>query len=336
MKKLIALLLIAVLSITALCACSQNDNTQDENVTINIGYMQGPTGMGMAKLIHDNQSSGKYQFTKFEDAQLATAALLKGEIDVACLPTNNASIIYNTKNESVQVLALNCLNSLYLMTKSGTAISSINDLEGKTIYTISNGTPKLILKELLEKNNVNATIKTEAVINNDTKQLALPSDLASALIAGAADIALVPEPVATAVPLKLASMNKDHTYTVALNVGTEWEKVHENPVAMGCVLANKSFVAENKTAIDAFLTEYESSISFMNNSENRDLAADYIVEASVLDAKGAAVKSLNNLGDAIAYVDGDKMKSILVDFYTAIGNSAIGGKLPKDEFYYKK
>ena len=62
--------------------------------------MQGPTGMGMAKLIHDNggvSGNEKYTFTKFEDVQAATAAILSGAIDFACLPTNNASIIYNTK-----------------------------------------------------------------------------------------------------------------------------------------------------------------------------------------------------------------------------------------------
>lgn len=334
MKKLIALILIAVFALTALASCNQD--VGDEKEPIKIGYMQGPTGMGMAKMIHDNATSGKYIFTKYEDASLATAALLKGDIDMACLPTNNASVIYNTKGESVQTLAINCLNSLYLMTKTGTEITSLSDLEGKTVYTIANGTPKLILKKLLESVGVNAEIKTEATVGGSVKQLALPADLASAMISGAVDIALVPEPVATAAPLKIGTMNKDYTYSVALDVGTEWEVVNDNPIAMGCLVANKSFVEKNKAGVDAMLAEYKASIEFMSNSANVEAASDYIVEASVLDAKGAAKKSLMNLGNSIAYLDGAEMKSTLVDFYTAIGNSAIGGKLPNDDFYYSK
>ena len=124
-----------------------DDKTPIDDTVIKIGYMQGPTGMGMAKLIHDNggvNGNEKYQFVKYGKATDAIAALISGEIDTACLPTNNASIIYNTKNEAVQALAINCLNSLFLMTKTGTTITSFEQLEGKTIYTISNGTPKAL------------------------------------------------------------------------------------------------------------------------------------------------------------------------------------------------
>ena len=50
----------------------------------------------------------------------------------------------------------------------------------------------------------------------------------------------------------------------------------------------------------------------------------------------AAKKSLTNLGSAISYIDGEEMKTILTDFYNAIGAKLIGGKLPDDEFYYGK
>ena len=44
-----------------------DDKTPIDDTVIKIGYMQGPTGMGMAKLIHDNggiQGNEKYQFVK--------------------------------------------------------------------------------------------------------------------------------------------------------------------------------------------------------------------------------------------------------------------------------
>ena len=121
MKKLFTFILVLALLVTTFSSCS----LPKDDTVIRIGYMQGPTGMGIAKLIHDNGSlagNEKYQFVKFEDAQKATAALLSGSIDLACLPTNTAAALYNTKDGAVQVLALNCLNSLFLMTKSGSEI----------------------------------------------------------------------------------------------------------------------------------------------------------------------------------------------------------------------
>jgi NitT/TauT family transport system substrate-binding protein len=336
MKKVISLLLLFTLILSLLISCN---NVNDDETVIKIGYMQGPTGMGMAKLIHDNggvNGNEKYAFTKFEDVQAATAAILSGAIDLACLPTNNASIIYNTKDAAVKVLAINCLNSLFVLTKSGTEISGLEDLDGKVIYTISNGTPKVILEYLINAAEINAEVKTEAIINGETKKLAQPSDLASAIIAGAVDIALVPEPVATAAPLQVVSQKKDYTYTTAFSLDDAWSKTSDTPVAMGCIVARADFVENHKGLVNSFLDEYKASIEFISNKDNIDTAAEYIVEASVLGAVPAAKKSLLNLGSSIAYIDGDDMKRTLTVFYNSITPALIGGKLPDDGFYYEK
>ena len=341
MKKLLALLLLLTLFTTSLTSCDffKKDDDDGKTIKINVGFMEGPTGMGMAKLINDSEAladAKKYTFTKFKDVKDATAALMAGTIDVACLPTNNAATIYNTKNGAVQVLAINCLNSLFLMTKTGTTISSFAELEGKTIYTISNGTPKVILEHALAEMNVNATIATKVVINGNEKDLTQPSDLASALVTGAVDIALVPEPVATAAPLQIKSQNKDYTYTVAMDLSSVWAEISDTPVAMGCIVGRTDFVNSNKEAINTFLNEYKASIEYISNKDNIDDSADLIVKATVLGAVPAAKKSLTNLIDQIAYKDGAEMRSILQAFYSSINANLIGGKLPDDSFYYQK
>ncbi len=345
MKKIASIILLCALMLSLFTACKPANNSTDnggdqkDETVIRIAYMNGPTGMGMAKLIHDNggvEGNEKYQFVKYESPSLATADLLAGKIDMACIPTNAAATLYNKKGESIKVLALNCLNSLFLMTKTGTEITSLDDLEGKTIYTVSDGTPAVILNYLLSESGINATVNTSIGEGADEKVITSPQDLAPLLIAGKLDIALVPEPVATAAPLKIASQGKDYTYTVAINVSEAWSEISDSPVAMGCIVASSDFVKEHKELTDSFLLEYKSSIEYISNSENRDNSAEYIVEAGVLDAAGAAKKSLANLGSEIAYKDGADMKNILVDFYNAIGAALIGGKLPDDNFYYQK
>lgn len=339
MKKILALLLIVTALMLSFSSCSlfSSDEEVDETV-IRIAYMNGPTGMGMAKLINDNggtDGNEKYQFVKYTDASLATADLIAGKIDMACIPTNTAATLYN-KTEKINVLALNCLNSLFLMTKTGTQINDLSDLENKTIYTIQNGTPAVILRYLLAESGINAIVKTSIGEGDDEKAITAPTDLAPLLISGKIDIALVPEPVATAAPLKIASQQKDYTYTVAIDITDAWASISDSPVAMGCIIANKDFVSEHKSVVDSFLEEYKSSIEYISNPQNIDTAAQYVVDAGVLDAVPAAKKSLTNLGVAIAYVDGAEMKSTLVAFYNAIGANLIGGKLPDDEFYYEK
>lgn len=342
MKKIIALVLMLTLLVALLPSCST------KNESIKVGYMSGPTGMGMAKLIHDSQEeptffeklfgrkSAEYEFIAYSDTSLATADLLAGKIDMACLPTNTAAMLYNKQGAAVQVLALNCLNSLYLMTKTGVTINDISELEGKTIYTIKNGTPAVILQHLLNELGINATIKTSIGEGENEKIIAAPTDLAPLLISGKVDIALVPEPVATAAPLNIKSQEKDYNYTVAINLTEAWAEISESPVAMGCIVANKTFASENKELINEFLSEYKDSIEYISNLENIDSSAQYIVEAEVLGAVPAAKNSLKNLGSAITYIDGSEMKAVLVDFYNAIGVKLIGGKLPEDGFYYEK
>lgn len=335
MKKLLTLLVIFALSITALASCA----TPEDTTTVRIGYMQGPTGMGLAKLIHDNggvAGNEKYTFTKFGDVKEATAALLAGTIDIACLPTNNAASLYNTQGGAVQVLALNCLNSLYVMVKDGVELNTVDDLNGKTVYTISNGTPKGMLEYVIDELDLDVTIETTALIGGNEKDLTQPNDLASALIAGAVDIALVPEPVATAAPLKIASMEKDYTYSVAFPLSDIWSSVSDTPVAMGCFVAKADFIEAHPTLIDAFLSESRASIEFISASANVDTAAEYIVEADVLSAAAAAKKSLTNLGSAISYVDGNEMQTTLDAFFGVLELSLIGGNVPDENFYYKK
>ena len=340
MKKIISLLLIAALLSLSLISCTpgKKEEAEKDTTPIRIAYMNGPTGMGIAKLIHDNggvEGNEKYQFVKYSDASLATADLVAGKVDMACIPTNTAATLYN-KTGKVNVLAINCLNSLFIMAKTGTEVKNLADLEGKTIYTIQNGTPAVILKHLLAETNVNATVKTTIGEGENEKAIVSPTDLAPLLIAGKVDIALVPEPVATAAPLKIASQQKDYTYTTAIDLTDALAEISDSPVAMGCIAVNTSFLKEHKGVVDSFLTEYKSSIEYISNLENIELSAEYIYNAGVLDAAPAAKKSLTNLGSAIAYYDGAEMKRILTDFYTAIGVNLIGGKLPSDEFYYEK
>ena len=333
MKRLIsALLIIMTLSTILLTACSGNpgnDSGQNNDATkIRIGYMAGPTGMGMAKLIHDNGGTSgneKYTFTKYADTNAAKADLAAGNIDVICLPTNEAAAYYN-QSKNIEVLAINCLNSLYLLTDKSTTIASLSDLEGKTIYTCKNGTPRAVLEYVISATNTNATVS----YTFDGKEILTPADLGSMVTAGKLPIAVMPEPIVTSSLLAIQkSGNSDIQYSIDMDLADIWDDVKSTPVTMGCVVADKEFADDHAALISSFLTDYKASIEFIGNTQNIETAANYIVETGIMAAAPAAKKALSNLGDAISYIDGTEMKSALEAFYNAIGIS-----LPDGEFYF--
>lgn len=318
MKKIFALLLLVCTLASSLVACGGSSK-------LRIGYMAGPTGMGMAKMIHDNDNE-KYEFTNFaNNTQGAMAKLASGEVDVVCVPTNLAAAYYS-QNGGIQVLAVNCLNSLYIVSSKNENITSFDDLNGKTIYTCMSGTPKPVIEYVLRELGISATVATSF----DDSNIVEPKDVGALITGGKVDIALLPEPILTSSLLEIQkSGNTDIEYSVDLDVADAWNTINDTPIAMGCIVARADFVKQNKGLINTFLDDYKASIEFINNSENLNSAAEYVLESGVMGAVAAAKKALANLGDNINYIDGADMKATLITFYSAINLAA-----PDDGFYY--
>ena len=279
--------------------------------------MSGPTGMGMAKLISDqNGIENNYIFKIFSDPQQATGELAAGNLDLLCLPTNTAATLANKTPDYISVCSINTLGSLYLLTDADTKINSIADLDGKTIYaSVPNSTTKPIIEFVLSQNGVNATV--EHTPDHDT--------LVAKIKKGEVSIAVLPEPKVT------AALANNTNYEIDLNLTEEWSKVSALPLTMGCIVVRNEYLEDNKKKVDAFLEEYSKSISYIGNKANLDASAQMIVDAGILPQLGIAKKSLSNLTGSIVYIDGVPMKDALEGFYEAIGLQK-----PSNKFYYEK
>ena len=330
MKKIIATLLLSVIMLTLLCSCGGGGEQENQEPTtkIRVGYLTGPTGMGMAKLIHDNggiAGNEKYEFISYNtNSSFATADLSNGEVDIICLATNEALKYYSSADSNLRILAVNCLNSLYLVSDENNQVSSFADLQGKTIYTCKNGTPAIILEYIINALGYNIDVLYSI---NGTK-LDTPADVRNQIIAGNIPYAVIPEPIVT------ASLLKNSNYSIDINLADEWANIpglENTPVTMGCIVTSQKFIDKNPELIASFLNEYKESVNYIGNVENVENSANYVAESKIMDAAPAAKKAISNLGNAIAYLDGEEMKSALIAFYTAIGMT-----LPDDNFYYGK
>ncbi len=166
-----------------------------EKPTINVYTLNGTTGFGMAKLMNDakgGNTSANYQFSVQSDPSLVTGALINGTADIAALPTNAASAVYNKTQGKVCVIAINTLGCLYLLTNQNESVDSFADLKGKTVYVPAQN-PTFIFSYLCKQNNLN--VGTDIFIDSTT--YAQPADLRTAVAAGLVDIAVLPEPMVT-------------------------------------------------------------------------------------------------------------------------------------------
>ncbi len=340
MKKLLSVLLLITMLATLLVACAPADDSTttpggDDNGApieqtpekINIYTLNGTTGFGMAKLMSDKKEDATYTFSVKTDASEVLAALINGDADIAALPTNAASTVYNRTEGGVKILAVNTLGCLYLLTKEGTTVSSFEDLRGKTVYAPAQN-PTFIFTELCKENGL--TPGTDITINSTS--YAQPANLRDAVAAGTVDIAVLPEPMVT---LAISAAKKNNvTINNAMDLTAEWDKTHEpGSLVQGCVVVRTAFLEKYPTAVASFMTEYEASIGYLT-SNTADAAAK-IVENGIFANATVAEKAIPKCN--VCFLDGAEMKTAM-EIYLAvlleINANAIGGKLPGADFYY--
>ena len=110
------------------------DETDSDGSVMKIGAMKGPTAMGMAQLLDDDN----YDFSIVASPDEIVPMIVQGQVDVAAVPSNLASVLYQKTDKNVSVLAVNTLGILYLV-ENGDSIQSVEDLKGKTIYASGKG-----------------------------------------------------------------------------------------------------------------------------------------------------------------------------------------------------
>jgi ABC-type nitrate/sulfonate/bicarbonate transport systems, periplasmic components len=318
MKRSVSIILAALMLVSciALTACKKEEQLPEEQTTdIRIAALKGPTGMGMVKLMGDDQPH--YQVSIEASPDALTPRFISGDVDIAAVPVNLASVLYNKLEGDVAVLAVNTLGVLYVL-ENGDSVHSVADLQGKKLYATGQAaTPEYILNYLLDKNGVTA----------DIEYVGEHAALATMLAGGEAEIGMLPQPNVTAAMLQNADLR------IALDLTKEWNKVSDTQLVQGVIIARKSFVENNKEAVEIFLRDYEASTKFVN--ENVDEAAKLIAEAEILPKEALAKKAIPTCN--ITFIKGGDMKTAVSGMLGVLFEAnpkSIGGKLPGDDFYY--
>lgn len=331
MKKFITVLLAIVLCLGILVSCVATETKTPDSAapvtTFRVASLKGPTTMGMVKLMKDAENGSakhNYQFEMFGTADEVVPKLVNAELDVALLPCNLASILYNRTEGTVQVAAINTLGVLYIV-ESGDTVHSIQDLAGKTVYSTGKGTtPEFALNYILNENG----IEPGKDINIEYKSEA--TEIAAMLKDAENTIAVLPQPYVTAVQMQ------NEKVRVALSLTEEWDKVSkESSLVTGVVLVRKAFAEENALAFSEFLDEYKASTEYVN--ANVEEAAVWVESYGIVAKAPIAVKAIPACN--ITYIEGDDMKAKVSGYLEVLFNAnpkSVGGALPKDDFYFNR
>ena len=320
MKKVINILLVLCLLFAAGCT------KQEQNGPVRIGTLKGATSIGLLSLMEKNEageSDTDLIFEVFVAIDELTAKIAGGEIDIATVPANMASILYSRTNGEITVININTLGVLYILSARND-ISSVADLKGKTLYLSGKGTvPDLTLQYLLAQNNMSMS---DLKVEYKSEQ----TEAAAALAADSNAVALLPQPFAAAV------MKNNSSVKINLDLSKEWEKTEGagSPVT-GVTVVRNQFLKDNPEAVKKFLAEHQASAEFAQSNPKE--AAALAVKFGIIDNESVAEDAIP-LCSTVCISDNAQMKELLGSYLKVLyemNPETVGGSLPEDSFYYK-
>ncbi len=293
---------------------------------VNLAVLRGPTGIGAAKLMADNDagtSTLRYDVTIASANDEITAKLINGEVDIAALATNVASNLYHKTDGAVQIAAVNTLGVLHVLER-GNTFRTIAGLRGKTIYSAGQGAnPEYVLYYLLRENGLIPGEDVEIVWKT-------AEEISALMLSGDADVCMLPEPAATA----LLSKSSDGAIRAALDLSEEWTEVSGGSfLTMGCLVVRTAFAEQHPGLMESFLSEYAASIEYVNDSagDAAELIAGYGLTPS------AEIARLSIPRCNLVCITGADSRNALQSYYEvlyAANPDSIGGGIPDDAFYY--
>lgn len=321
-KKILTLAATAALTLGLLAGCGQ----QEEPTTVRIGGLKGPTSMGLVFLqeqAESGQAKQAYEFTMAAAADELLPLMIKGELDIALIPANVASVLYGKTEGGISVLDINTLGVLY-MVSGDDSIDSMESLRGRTIYLTGKGTtPDYVLQYLLTANGIDVSECTLEYRSEATEVAALLAEQPQA-------IGLLPQPFVT------VACAQNEELKVVLDMNEQWNLVQGeggSSMVTGVTVVRNAFLQEHPEAVAAFMTEHAASVQAIQ--EDPDKGAELVVAAGIIAKEPIARKAIPQCN--ITCLDGENMRQALSGYLQVLYDldpQAVGGALPEESFYY--
>jgi|LGOV01.1.fsa_nt_gb NitT/TauT family transport system substrate-binding protein len=321
MKKIIVLLVILSTLALLFTGCS-NQPEETVTTTLTISTSFAANSIPFFYMLEENTLGDDidFQVNIHKTRDEATAKILKNEIDMAMLSSQEAANMYN-KELDVKLLNATYGATFFLLSRND-AINDYTDLIGKEIWTSVKGGPvSFTLNQLL----LNSTIDPNADVSYKFINL---KELTQLVINDLKDI----EVFSTREPFvsKILASNPD--IKTVYNLDHEWERIFGNRIPLSGVIARNDYLKDNQDMYTLFNSKYDEAIKWVNDNpeEASQLGAKYleglnskILKKSIINMNLEMVKEKNIKNELDAYF------SQWLEFNPEM----VGKKLPDSDFY---
>ncbi|MDD7201794.1 MAG: MqnA/MqnD/SBP family protein [Sphaerochaetaceae bacterium] len=297
-----------------------------EEVPVRVLAFKGPTSIGMAKLMDEAKNGpvdhNDYSFQLLGSPTEAVPLIAKGAVDIAAIPANLASVLYNNTDGKIKALAINTLGVIYVV-ENGDTVKSVQDLKGRTIYASGKGaTPEYGLRTILEQNGLDPD--KDLTIEWKSEH----AECVAALKQVEDGIALLPQPFVTVAQMQNPGLK------VVLDLTKEWEAKSEgSSMITAVVVVRKQFLETHPNAVNRFMNSYKQSVDFMTDPANIKQAAALTGSFGIIPAK-VAEKAIPHCN--IVDITGKEMQTKLSGYLDELykqNPKAVSGKVPDASFY---
>lgn len=294
-----------------------------ERISIRVGALKGPTGIGMIRLFEAPPELPRGNTLSMEavpSADAMAAKLLAGELDAAALPVNMAAKLH-TAGLKYRLAAIIGEGMISVIT-TDPSIKSFEDLAGREVHVAGQGaTPEYLMRTIAKKKAMDPDKDLRMAFH-----LPYP-EIAASIVAGRVSVAVLPEPFAT------LALRGNPEARVAFDLGKLWtETTGRKNYPMTVFVVRDSLLADHPETARALLEALEASISWVKANPSE---AGALVEKHDLGLK-AAIASAAIPRSAYVFIPAARARTdveALLSVFLEMEPKSIGGKLPDASFY---
>lgn len=314
---------------------AEGQGAAGEDVCVRVASLKGPTTIGLVEMM--DQTSGvpegdeattpeetsgiRYSYQVLSSPDDLLPKVIQGDVDIACVPSNAAAVLYNKTGGGVLVIDVNTLGVLSVVTGDA-GVRSFSDLAGRTVYLSGQGSsPEYTLDYLLDA----AGIADQVTVEFRSEH----TEVASLLATDPDAVGILPEPFTT------ATLAKNDALQAPVALADVWAEyaADGSQYVLGTTVVRKDFADQHPDAVRDFLERHGQSVDEVNADPAS--AAPLVVKAGVVASEEVAAKAIP--GCHVVCETGAEMRGALEGYLGVLFDanaSSVGGSLPGDDFYY--
>lgn len=335
MKKKISLILTIILIVSSFIGCKNNTNAKNDDSQLKTSEAKNiifaiPDGLpaiGTAKMIKEKPNIIKgynVTYTIEKSSESLASNIMKGEPDVAIVPSNLAAIAFNKTNGEYKIAGTTGWGAFYIGSTNPNA--TFEDFKGKEIYNIGKGlTPDIITRTILKDKGIDIDNKINFSYVDGV------SELPPIILSAKAEYAVVPEPALSII------QTKDEKFKVILDLNKEWKTINNSEYGypQATIIVKKELIQNDSEFVKRLLEKINESTEFAYSDKEK--LGVYCEEIGVSAQKNIIIKAIEKSN--IKYVP---IKSSYKEYKTYFEKlnefdpKTIGGKVPNEEIFMEK